>query len=127
MTASKRCILQLVFCQFPGRGGNFFGVGQKALLEWRSVGDRGIERGDAHNRSVQIRESTLAYNGSDFPGDAAGARVFVNDQSLFVFFTEARMASRSRGRSVRRSITSASIPSLDSCSAASSVGSIMAA
>ena len=38
-----------------------------------------------------------------------------------VFVTEAMMVASSRGRSVRRSITSASIPSFASSSAASSV------
>src|SRR6185437_14282136 len=70
----------LVFCQFPGCDGNFFGVRQKPLLETGRVGHRGIEPRDARDGPVQIPKSALTYDGGDFSSDAAGTRIFVNNQ-----------------------------------------------
>src|SRR5579862_4149165 len=79
-------IRQLVFCQVARGSGNFFRVGQKALLKRRRIRHRRIERGDARDGPIQILESAFADKRRDFSGDAARARVFVNDQELVGLF-----------------------------------------
>src|ERR1700721_2915679 len=74
-----------VFCQVARGSGNFFRVRQKALFERRRIRHGRIERRDARNRPIQIFERAFADERRDFPGDAARARVLVNDQELVGF------------------------------------------
>src|ERR1700676_5295617 len=72
--------------QFPRCGNHFFRVGQKSFLQRRRVRDRSIERGDPHQRSIQIVKRLFRKYGRDLPGDAARLGVFVNHQAFIGFF-----------------------------------------
>src|SRR5271166_4469720 len=68
-----------------GGGEHFLRVGEEGFLEGRSVGDGGVEGGDANERAIEIVKGFFAEDGGDFACDATGFGVFVDDQALVGF------------------------------------------
>ncbi len=68
--------------EFAGFADHVPDLGQKIfLLRWRE-GHRGVERGEANNRAVEMVERFFIDNGGDFSGNPAGAHIFVHDHDL---------------------------------------------
>src|SRR5215831_14666385 len=74
--------IRLILRQLARSVEDFFLVREKVLFERWRIGNRRIERGHAHQRSVEIAEGAFAQYRGNFAGDAAGLGVFVHDQAF---------------------------------------------
>ena len=103
------------------RAADLLGVGKKELLERRREGDRRVGRRHAHEGRVQVLEAALGEDRCDLRrrcrpcGSPRGGR-----SPCSSWPTDGRIVCSSSGKSVRRSTTSASMPSDSSVRAASS-------
>ena len=104
----------------PDVGDDRVGVRHERVLERRGVRDRRLVGGDDPG-VVEVVERVLGDRAEQAGRPAAGARPLLDDeQAVRLARPTRRTVSTSSGRSVRRSTTSASIPSPASCSAAAS-------
>ncbi len=96
-------------------------IGQGQLLEISRIGHRNILAGDACDGRIEVIKGMCHDLGSDFAGhrELRGSPPLLR-RSVLVFFTLCNTVAMSIGRMVRRSMTSASMPSAASFSAAAS-------
>jgi hypothetical protein len=82
------------------------GLGHKLVFQGFVHGDGGIEAGTAHYRPVEVFKAVLAYVGRYLAAEAAGERIFMQDQHFGCFLNGFTTASLSQGCRLRKSIIS---------------------
>src|SRR5215211_7601155 len=102
------------------RGDDLLGRGGDVGLLRLVARDRSVHSGDSCRRRLERVEALLAHGGGDLGGTPQRRRPSSAMTRCPVFDAESRMARSSSGTRVRRSITSAWIPSAANWFAASS-------
>ena len=103
----------------PGGGDDPVDLWERGVLEVLGVGHRDLGAAHACDRGVELEEGVLDDPRAHLGGDAPAAPPLVDDDDATgAPRTLASIVSVSSGRRTRRSITSASMPSAASCSAA---------